>query len=44
VHWNNAVIKPIEEKNDFIYIVFTNHWGQTSKGWLRKKDLRRIDE
>lgn len=44
VHWNNAVLKPIKEENDFLYIVFTNIWGQTSKGWLRKKDLVRVDE
>ncbi|HVK97402.1 MAG TPA: serine/threonine-protein kinase [Flavisolibacter sp.] len=39
VHWNNAVLTPIEEENGFIYVVFTNHLGQTSKGWLQKKDL-----
>ena len=43
VHWNNAILKPVEEKNDFIYIVFTNIWGQTSKGWIRKKDLIEVD-
>lgn len=44
VHWNNAILKPIKATEDFIYIVFTNHWGQTSKGWLRKKDIREIKE
>ncbi len=39
VHWNNAVLRPLKEENDFVYIVFTNAEGQTSKGWLRKKDL-----
>lgn len=41
-HWNNsyANIKASEEKNGFIYVTFTNHLGQTSKGWLRKKDLK----
>ena len=39
VHWNNAILRPLKEEKDFIYIVFTNHLGQTSKGWLRKKDL-----
>ena len=39
IHWNNAVLKPIDEKNGFIYVVFTNHLGQTSKGWLSKEDL-----
>lgn len=42
IHWNNAVLNPLDEKNGFIYIVFTNHQGQTSKGWLNKKDLRPV--
>ena len=42
VHWNNAILHPIEEKNDFIYIVYTNNEGHTSKGWLRKKDIVRV--
>ncbi len=43
-HWNNsyASIKPLEEKNGFIYVVFKNHRGQTTKGWLRKKDLEKV--
>lgn len=43
-HWNNsyATLNPLEERNGFIYVVFTNHEGQTSYGWLRKKDLRAI--
>jgi eukaryotic-like serine/threonine-protein kinase len=39
VHWNNAVLHPLKEEGDFVYIVFTNHLGQTSKGWLKKQDL-----
>jgi type I restriction enzyme M protein len=39
-HWNNAVLIPKEEKNGFIYIVYTNVDGQTSKGWLNKNDLK----
>ncbi len=42
-HWNNAVLQPLDEKNGFVYIVFTNHLGQTSKGWLLKKDLRPLN-
>jgi hypothetical protein len=38
-HWNNAILTPLEEKNGYIYIVYTNDEGQTSKGWLSKKDL-----
>jgi eukaryotic-like serine/threonine-protein kinase len=39
VHWNNAVLHPSREENDFVYVVYTNDEGQTTKGWLRKKDL-----
>lgn len=43
-HWNNAYasIKALDEKNGFIYVVYTNESGQTSKGWLRKKDLKEV--
>ena len=44
VHWNNAVLIPKEEKNGFVYVVFTNHLGQTSKGWLRLQDLVKSEE
>jgi hypothetical protein len=45
-HWNNsyATLNALDEKNDFIYVVFRNHLNQTSKGWLRKKDLRPATE
>ena len=36
---NNNVLDPIQEKNGFIYIVYTNRFGRTSKGWINKKDL-----
>ena len=36
---NNNVLAPIQEKNGFIYIVYTNQFGRTSKGWINKKDL-----
>ena len=39
-HWNRAILIPIQEKNGFVYIVYTNHNGQTSKGWLPKKQLK----
>lgn len=43
VHWNNAILKPLDEQQGFIYVVFTNHLGQTSKGWLNKNDLIKIN-
>jgi hypothetical protein len=39
VHWNKAVLQPLDEKNGFVYVVYKNHLGQTSKGWLAKDDL-----
>ncbi|WP_018613319.1 serine/threonine protein kinase [Segetibacter koreensis] len=41
-HWNNAVLTPSDDMNGFIYIVYTNDKGQTSRGWLRKQDLKPI--
>jgi hypothetical protein len=43
IHWNNAILEPVDEKNGFVYIVFQNHLGQTSKGWLDKKDLLAVN-
>jgi hypothetical protein len=42
--WNKAVLKPLDEKNGFVYIVYTNQWGQTSRGWMLKKYLTPIDK
>ena len=44
IHWNNAVLQPTEERNGFVYVVFTNHLGQTSRGWLRKSDLTEVKD
>ncbi|MEO7212281.1 serine/threonine-protein kinase [Mucilaginibacter sp.] len=37
--WDNARLKALDDQNGYIYVVFTNKNGETSKGWLRKKDL-----
>jgi eukaryotic-like serine/threonine-protein kinase len=44
VHWNNAILQPTDERNGFIYVIFTNEAGQTSKGWLKKSDLDKVEE
>jgi eukaryotic-like serine/threonine-protein kinase len=44
VHWNNAVLEALDEKNGFIYVVYTNEAGQTSRGWLKKSDLDPVQE
>jgi serine/threonine-protein kinase len=41
--WNNAILAALNEENNFIYVVYVNKEGQTSKGWLRKSDLSRIN-
>lgn len=41
-NWNNAELTAIEDKNGFIYVTFFNNNGDIMKGWLRKRDLRRI--
>ncbi len=43
-HWNNAIITALNEQDGFIYVIFSNHLGQTSKGWLAKTDLRLIGD
>ena len=41
--WNNARLTPLEERNGFIYVVYVNEQGQTSRGWLLKRNLRPLN-
>ena len=41
---NEEVITALDEQNDFIYISFTNSDGQTSKGWISKRDLMSFND
>jgi serine/threonine protein kinase len=43
-HWNNARLTALNDENGFIYVIYTNEEGETSKGWLNKKDLIIIGE
>jgi hypothetical protein len=45
-YWNQsfASIKPLREKNGFVYVVFKYPSGKISNGWLRKKDLKKVNE
>jgi type I restriction enzyme M protein len=38
------ILTSLQETNGFIYIVYTNKYGRTSKGWIRKRDLRQLPE
>jgi len=44
-YWNNssASIKAVDEKNGFVYVRFQNQLSQITEGWLRKKDLKRVN-
>ena len=35
-------LNALDEKNGFIYVVFTDENRQTSEGWLRKKDVKPV--
>ena len=43
-HWNKAILTPTEERDGFVYIIYTNHQGQTSKGWMKKSDLKPVND
>ena len=38
--YSNTILTPIDEKNGFVYVVYINKRGESTKGWLKKKDLR----
>jgi serine/threonine-protein kinase len=40
---NDKIVGALEEKNGFIYVEYTNDLGYTSRGWLSKKDLTKIE-
>jgi hypothetical protein len=44
-YWNNssASLKAVDEKNGFVYVRFQNQLDQTTEGWLRKKDLKKVN-
>jgi serine/threonine protein kinase len=41
---SEAIIKAYDDKNGFIYTEIANPKGQVSKGWLRKEDLKTLEE
>ena len=38
----NLVIVPTAEENGFVYVVYVNKKGQSTRGWLDKKDLEPV--
>jgi serine/threonine protein kinase len=41
---SNDIVAALDDRNGFVYTEFTNSRGQTSKGWISKKDLMPLDE
>lgn len=39
----DKVVGALEDKNGFIYVEYTNDLGYTSRGWLSKQDLTKLD-
>ncbi|MDE3182221.1 MAG: N-6 DNA methylase [Bacteroidota bacterium] len=39
----DVVLTPQAEENGFVYIVYTNSKGQTTHGWLNKKNLEAVE-
>lgn len=40
--WNQARLTPLADQNGFIYVIYINDQGQTSRGWLLKENLKPI--
>jgi hypothetical protein len=40
---DDKIVGALEDRNGFIYVVYTNDLGYTSRGWLSKKDLTKIE-
>jgi len=39
----DLVVIPTQEENGFVYVVYINKKGQSTHGWLAKKDLEPVD-
>ena len=42
--WNSPELTALDENNGFIYVEFFTINGEITKGWLRKRDLKRIGD
>lgn len=38
----HATLVPEKEQNGFVYVVYVNSKGQSTRGWLNKKDLKQL--
>ena len=39
----DLVLVPTAEENGFVYVIYVNKKGQSTRGWLAKKDLEPVD-
>jgi hypothetical protein len=39
----DKIVGALEDRGGFIYVVYTNDLGYTSKGWLSKQDLTKVE-
>ena len=39
----DLVLVPTQEENGFVYVVYINKKGESTHGWLAKKDLEPVD-
>jgi type I restriction enzyme M protein len=39
----NLLLKPTAEQNGFVYVVYINKKGESTRGWLSKKDLEPVE-
>ena len=39
----NLVLEPTKDQNGFVYVIYINKKGQTTRGWLNKKDLQPVE-
>jgi len=39
----DVVLTPTAEENGFVYVVYVNKKGQSTRGWLDKKDLEPVE-
>lgn len=39
----DLVLTPTEEKNGFVYVIYVNNNGKSTRGWLNKRDLKPVE-
>ena len=37
------IVRSAKDQNGFVYVIYINKKGQTTRGWLNKKDLQPVE-